>query len=81
MTLTATLKGGKFTNTYLRFEVKKAGAKSYKLLKTVKVSSTGVAKYRYKVTAKGTRYHRVKFLGNATYLSAPLKSGVKLVVK
>ena len=81
VTLTATLKGGTFTNTTIRFEVKKAGAKSYKLLKAVKVSSTGVAKYRYKVTAKGTRYHRVRFLGNDTYLPAPLKSGIKLVVK
>ncbi len=81
VTLTATLKGGTFTNTTIRFEVKKAGAKSYKLLKAVKVSSTGVAKYKYKVTAKGTRYHRVRFLGNDTYLAAPLKSGLKLVVK
>ena len=83
VTLTATLKGGTtFANTYIRFYVKKAGAKSYKLLKNVKVNATtGVAKYRYKVTAKGTRYHRVKFTGNATYLPAPLKSGLKLVVK
>jgi len=80
VTLTARLKGGKFTNTSIRFAVK-IGHKSYKLLKTVKVSSAGVAKYKYKVKAKGTRYHRVRFLGNATYLPAPLKAGIKLVVK
>jgi hypothetical protein len=80
--LTATLKGAAgFTSTTIRFEVKKAGQKSFKLLKAVKVNSKGVATFKYKVTAKGTRYHRVKFSGNATYLPAPLKSGLKLVVK
>lgn len=80
--LTATLKGAAgFTDATIRFEVKKAGAKAYKLLKAVKVDSKGVATFKYKVTAKGTRYHRVKFSGNATYLPAPLKSGLKLVVK
>ena len=40
-----------------------------------------MATYKYKVTAKGIRYHRVKFLGNATYLPAPVKPGIRLVVK
>jgi hypothetical protein len=79
--LTATLKGAAgFTNTTIRFEVK-VGKKAYKLLKAVKVNTKGVATFKYKVTAKGTRYHRVNFAGNATYLPAPLKSGLKLVVK
>jgi hypothetical protein len=80
--LTATLKGAAgFANTTIRFEVKKAGSKAYKLLKAVKVNAKGVATFKYKVTAKGNRYHRVKFAGNATYLPAPLKFGLKLVVK
>jgi hypothetical protein len=79
--LTATLRGGAgFSNTVVRFQVK-IGKKAYKLLKNVKVNSKGVATYRYKVTAKGTRYHRVKFLGNATYLPAPVRPGIRLVVK
>ena len=79
--LTGTLKGGTFTNTSIAIEVKKPGQKAYKLFKTLKVSSTGVATCRCKVTVKGNWYFRVKFLGNDTYLPAPLKSGVKLVVK
>ena len=79
--LTATLKGSTgFTNTSVRFEVK-IGKKAYRLLKTVKVSSTGVATYKCKVTAKGIWYYRVKFLGDATYLPAPVKAGIRLVVK
>ena len=57
------------------------GSTHYVLLKNVKVSSTGSATYRYKVGKKGTRYHRVKFLGNATYLPAPIKQGIALRVR
>ena len=79
--LTATLKGSAgFKNTYVRIEVK-VGKKAYKLLKKVKVNSKGVATYKYKIKAKGTRYHRVKFTGNATYLPAKTTSGLRLVVK
>ena len=57
------------------------GSARYVLLKNVKVSSTGSATYRYKVSKKGTRYHRVKFLGNATYRPAPIKQGIALRVR
>jgi len=57
------------------------GSARYVLLKNVKVSSTGSATYRYKVGKKGTRYHGVKFLGNATYLPAPIKQGIALRVR
>ena len=61
--------------------MKKAGSSKYVLLKAVKVTSTGSATYRYEITAKGTRYHRVRFLGDATYLPAPIKTGIALRVK
>lgn len=80
VTLTAKLSGGTFTDTYVRFEKRMSGG-TYSLAKTVKVSSTGDATYRYKVTTKGTRYNNVRFLGNDTYLPAPVNSGIKLVVK
>ena len=74
MTLTATLTGGTFSTATIRYEVKKPGRRSYRLLKTVKLSSTGVATYKCKVTAQG---HLVlsgfKFLGDATYLPSPLR--------
>lgn len=79
--LTATLKGSAgFSNTTVRFEVK-IGKKAYKLLKNVKVNANGVATYKYRIKAKGVRYHRVKFLGNATYLPAKATPGLKLVIK
>lgn len=81
VTLTATLKGGTFTNTSIRLEVKKPGRSSYSLMKTLKVSSKGVATYRCKMTVKGSWFFRVKFLGNETYLPAPVKTGIKVVVK
>jgi hypothetical protein len=83
ITLTANLTGGTgtFTNTYINFEKRLPNATYYVLAKTVKVSSTGVAIYKYKITAKGTRYHRVRFLGNDTLLPSPVLPGLKLVVK
>jgi hypothetical protein len=80
VTLTAQLLGGSdYTDEYLNFEVIGSGLLHYKVYKTVKVSSTGVAVYRYKISSAGTRYHRVRFLGSAKYLPAPLQAGVKLV--
>jgi hypothetical protein len=79
--LTARVTGGTFTNAKVRYEVKKPGQKSYRLLKTVTLSSTGGATYKCKVTAKGKWYFRVKFLGNATYLPAPVKAGIRVVVR
>jgi hypothetical protein len=81
VTLTGTLKGGTFTDSSLVFQVKKPGQKAYKTFKTCKVSATGVAKCKYKVTVKGNWYFRVKFLGDDTYLPAPVKPATKLVVK
>lgn len=84
VTLTAKLRasaGGRFSNTYIRFQVRAKGSTHYVLLKNVKVRSTGSATYRYKVGKKGTRYHRVKFLGNATYRRAPIKYGKALRVR
>jgi hypothetical protein len=81
VTLTGTLKGGTFTNSSIVFQVKKPGQKAYKTFKTCKVSATGVAKCKYKVTVKGNWYFRVKFLGDDTYLPAPVKPATKLVVK
>ena len=79
--LTARVTGGTFTNATVRYEVKKPGQKAYRLLKTVKLSSTGGATYKCKVTRKGKWYFRVKFLGDATYLPAPVKAGIRVVVK
>lgn|GEM_PF-3177888 len=80
VTLTASLAGGTFApGTALRFEVKRAGTKSYVLLKTIPLIK-GVATYRYKATSKGVRYHRVRFVGNSKYLAAPVKKGIRLVV-
>lgn len=84
VTLTAKLRaigGGRFSNTYIRFQVRAKGSTHFHLLKNVKVRSNGSATYRYKVRKKGTRYHRVKFLGNAKYLPAPIKHGIRLRVK
>jgi hypothetical protein len=81
VTLTGTLKGGTFTNSSVVFELKKPGQKTYKTFKTCKVSATGVASCKYKVTVKGNWYFRVKFLGDSTYLPAPVKPAIKLVVK
>ena len=79
--LTARVTGGTFTNATVRYEVKKPGQKAFSLLKTVKLSSTGGATYKCKVTVKGNWYFRVKFLGDDTYLPAPVKAGIKVVVK
>ena len=82
VTLTVKLSGGTFApGTVINFEVRRQSAATYSLLKTVAVSSSGVASYRYRVLATGTRYHRVKFLGNATYLPAPIKGGLGLLVR
>jgi hypothetical protein len=82
VTLNSVLRGGKFPpGTTIRFEVKKPGSMTYTLLKTVKVSPNGTASYRYKVVARGTRYHRVRFLGDATYLPAPIQKGIPLRVR
>ena len=82
VTLTARLLGGSdYTDEYLNFEVIGSGLLHYKVYKTVKVSSTGVAVYRYKISSAGTRYHRVRFLGSAKYLPAPLRCGLKLVAR
>jgi hypothetical protein len=80
VTLTAKLVGGG-SGCALRFEVMKPGQKTYKLMKTVKVGASGVATYKTKVTAKGTWTYRVRFLGDDTHLPAPLKSGIKVIVK
>ena len=80
--LTVTLKGAAgVNNTGVRIEVKKPGKRSYRLLKTVKVKSNGVATYKYKLRTKGKWYFRAKFTGNATYLPAPLRSGLKVTVR
>lgn len=81
LTLTGKLSGGTFSNTYIRFEYRKSTSSSYSLLKSVKVSSTGAATYKYKITKAGTYYYRLKYVGGGKYLPAPTKSGVKLVVK
>jgi hypothetical protein len=78
--LTGRVTGGTFSNASIRYEVKKPGQKAYKLLKTVKLSSTGVATYKCKVTVKGSWYYRVKFLGNAVYLPSSAKA-IRVVVK
>ncbi len=70
-----------FSSTYLRFEVKLPGSSHYILLKKVKLSSTGKASYRYQVLNRGTRYHRVRFVGDTTFLPAPIKHGVALRVR
>ena len=77
--LTAGVTGGSFTNATIRYEVKKPGQKSFRLLKTVNLSSTGGATYKCKVTRRGNWYFRVKFLGDDTYLPAPVKAGIKVV--
>jgi len=80
--LTAKVLGGTFApGTTIRFEKKLPGSSAYVLAKTVTVSSSGSATYRYKVTSKGKRYHRVRFLGTSTYLAAPLQHGLALTVK
>jgi len=84
ITLTAQLnaaRDGTFSDTDIRFEVLTKHSRHYALLKNVEVSPTGVATYRYKVKGKGKRYHRVSFLGNDTYLPAPLQRGIALHVK
>ena len=81
VTLSAKLSGGTFTNQYVRFEVKMPGASGYGLIKRVKVTAAGYAHIHYKVAAKGTRYLRVRFLGDSNYLAAPVPSAWKLVVK
>ena len=70
-----------FSGVYIRFEVKLPGSTKYILLKKVKLSTTGRATYRYQVLNRGTRYHRVRFLGNAVFLPAPLKPGLALKVR
>jgi hypothetical protein len=80
VTLTGKLVGG-HAGCSLRFEVMKPGQKTYKLMKAVKVGASGVAAYKTKVTAKGTWTYRVRFLGDDTHLPAPLKSGIKVIVK
>lgn len=70
-----------FANTYVRFELMRSGAGHYSLLKNVKVHASGYASYTYKVTAKGKRYHRVKFLGNAAFAPAPLMHGLAMYVR
>lgn len=81
VTLTAKLSGGAFAaGTTINFEQKSAGKSSYTLLKTVKVGTSGAATYRFKAVGKGTRYFRVKFLGTAKYLAAPVKTGIALKV-
>ena len=81
VTLSAKLSGGTFTNQYVRFEVKMPGASGYGLIKRVKVTAAGYAHIHYKVAAKGTRYLRVRFLGDSDYLAALVPSAWKLVVK
>lgn len=78
--LTGRVTGGTFSNASIRYEVKKPGQKAYKLLKTVKLSSTGVATYKCKVTVKGTWSFRVKFFGDDTYLPSSAKA-IRVVVK
>ena len=80
VTLYAKLSGGTFTNQYVRFEVQMPG-KSYGVIQIVKVTAAGYAHIHYKVGAKGTRYLRVRFLGDSNYLAAPVPSAWKLVVK
>ena len=80
VTLFAKLSGGRFTNQYVRFEVKMPG-KGYGLIKRVKVTAAGYAHIHYKVAAKGTRYLRVRFLEDSKYLAALVPSAWKLVVK
>jgi len=80
VTLTAQLKGGSgYANEYVRFEVIGSGLLHYKVYKVVKVSSTGYATYRYRISTRGTRYHRVTFAGSRSYLPAPLMHGIKLI--
>ena len=82
VTLTAKLNGGPFVaGTTVRFERRASSASTYTLAKTVVVNSSGVATYRYKLTSKGTRYHRVRFMGDATHFASPIVAGLKLVVK
>jgi Divergent InlB B-repeat domain len=81
VTLYAKLSGGTFTNQSVRFEVKMPGARGYGLIRTVRVTAAGYAHIHLKVGAKGTRYLRARFTGDATHLAAPLRAGWKLVVK
>jgi hypothetical protein len=83
VTLTAKLsaRGAAFSDEQLRFEYKPNGSAKYKLLKAVTVDSGGAATYRYKVTKKGIRYHRVTFLGDGRLLAAPTHAGIRLTVK
>jgi len=81
VTLYAKLSGGTFTNQSVRFEVKMPGARGYGLIRTVRVTAAGYAHIHLKVGAKGTRYLRARFTGDATHLAAPLHAGWKLVVK
>ena len=78
--LTGRVTGGTFSNASIRYEVKKPGQKAYKLLETVKLSSTGVATYKCKVAVKGSWYFRVKFLGDGVYLPSSAKA-IRVTVK
>jgi hypothetical protein len=80
VTLRVKLKGGAFASTYVSIEVKRPGSSTYKLLKKVKVSSSGSASHTYRLTKKGAYYHRARFLGSAAYLASK-SSALKLVVK
>lgn len=81
VTLTARLTGGTFApGTRIRFEVLRRGTTRYVLLKTVAVDSSGVATMRYRVVARGNRYHRVRFMGDSTFSSSPIVRGTRLRV-
>jgi hypothetical protein len=78
--VTGRVTGGTFSDASVRYEVKKPGQKSYRLLETVKLNSTGVATYKCRMTVKGSWYFRVKFLGDDVYLPSSAKA-IRVVVK
>jgi hypothetical protein len=81
--LTATLsaRSATLSGQQLRFECRTNGSSKYRTLKTVAVDDHGVAVYRYKVTKRGVRYHRVSFLGDGQFLASPTHAGIRLTVK
>lgn len=72
---------GTVAGTYkVRLEYRKSGSSTWNYVTYRSVSSTGAWSYRFKTASRGTRYYRVRYLGN--FLNrACTSSSAKQVVK
>ena len=67
VTVRSALSGGVPAGTLVVYEVKKPGARSYSLLRSAVVGSSGASSVSFKLISRGVHYFRVRFLGNARF--------------